>query len=97
MRVLRLARSGSAVAAVVGQERALGAAAPQRVGDPPGDLGGAGQQLGQLTVVRRRPAVVVQHPRPDPVGQQRAQLLARRGQGVEEVRVALLDERSGPP
>ena len=79
-------------AGVVGEERALRAAAPQGVGDPAGELAGAGQELGQLAVLGLRPTDLVEHPRPDAVAQQRPHLLARRGQGVEQVRVAPLDE-----
>ncbi len=80
---------------VLGEERALCPAAAQRVGDAPADLGTAAEQLGQLAVVHGRPGLVVQDARPDPIAEERAELVADRRQGIEQIGVAGLDERPG--
>ena len=53
------------------------------------------EQLGQLAVVDGWPGAVVQHPRPDTVNQEDAELLAHRGEGIEQFPVALVDQRPG--
>ena len=79
--------------AIVGEEAALAPGASQRVDDAPADLGRPVHQLGQLTVVDGWPGVVVQDPRPDPVTQEGAQLVAHRGERVQQFPVAFVDQR----
>ena len=96
VRVLRLERSGSASdPPSSGRNERCAAAPAQRVDDPPGELGAAAEQLGQLAVVHRRPGLVVQDARPDPVGEQRASWSPTDGQRLQQVGVALLHQGAG--
>ena len=98
----RLQRAGLAARPVgigrlaLAQEAALRPAPPQRVGDPPAQLGGLCHGLGQLAVVARaatRPAfVVLEHAGPDPLSEQRTQPVAGRRQRLEQRGVAWFDQ-----
>ena len=93
-RVLRapLVRAGSAASASRDPCRSAPA---DGVGHPPGDVGGAAEQLGQLAVVDRRLGVVVQDPGPHPVGQQHADLVAHGEQRGHSVLLGLVVAHQG--
>ena len=93
--VARLAGAAVRVGLAPLEQRALAAAAPQRVGHPARDVGRPHQHVGERSVLVGEPAPVVEHPRPDAIAHQIAQLITQVPQGLELVTVALVDQCSG--